>query len=42
MKYTGYCGCGVILSLEGSMKDLSITSSKDGFHTIRMKDSHKN
>ena len=42
MKYSGYCGCGVKLTLEGSMKDLSLTSSTDGSHTVRMKDVHKN
>lgn len=42
MKYTGYCGCGVKLTLEGSMKDLRISSSTNGSHTLQMKDVNKN
>ena len=42
MKYTGYCGCGVKITLEGTMKDLRISGSTNGSHIIKMKDVHKN
>jgi hypothetical protein len=42
MKYSGFCGCGAKLTLEGSKKDLSISSSSNGSHKIMMKDVNKN
>jgi hypothetical protein len=41
MKFSGYCGCGVKLTLEGSTKDLSLSIDSNGSRTVRMKDLHK-